>query len=117
MPAIAELLGISVDALIALAALLSWAIAYGMFKVWGATFGAMLVYLADHLRYSKHVLGVPINVDFGGPFRYINNAVVDELQAIIAGSQIEIAWTIRTFRLILQGTTGAEVALQFGDAP
>jgi len=107
MPAIAELLGISVEALIALSALVAWIAAYGMFKVWGATFGAAFVYLGDKLRFDHHYLGVHIHLDFGSPFRYVNNAVVDELQAVIAGSQIEIGWSIRTIHLIWQAQAEA----------
>lgn len=107
MPALVELLGEAGAVLILLGSLLGWAFASGAFKVWGATFGKMLMWMADHMNFRASVLGYHVGHDFGGIFRDANQAVVAWLQDVKAGSEIEMAWSIRTIHLIWQAQAEA----------
>jgi hypothetical protein len=67
---------------VGLLALLAWAITRGLLAVWVHTFGALLLGLANHLRYDRGI----IHFDFGGPIRTlevtVRNALVTSAQKL-----------------------------------
>ena len=107
MAALVELLGEAGTALVLLGGLLGFMFASGGLQVWGATFGRMLLWMADHMNFSIHRFGVTVGHDFGNIFRDANQSVVAWLQHVRAGSEVEIAWSIRTMRLIWQAQAEA----------
>lgn len=65
------------EVLIALAAMLGWAICFGMLFAWNYTLGYLLNVLADALDFSV----LHVHVDLGGPVRALDNSVKHALSA------------------------------------
>lgn len=106
-----EVVPFALEALVAFSAFCALLVATGLLTAWGHTFGFVLQWMADNMRFRIPVPFHAIHVDFGGPFRKLDGIVYTALQTWRDGAEIEFSWSLHKMAQTYEWTAEAIDAL------
>jgi hypothetical protein len=85
----------------------AYLVSRGLLVTWTSTFGKAFVWLADHLSFRLNLKFAHPHIDLGGPFRTVNNAIVNYFETWASNTEASMAWTWRAMGTVWRANVAA----------